>query len=145
MGKGVNKVTLLGNLGRDPEVKVANGGVTVATFSLATPERKKDASGNWMDYAEWHNCVAFGKTAEVIRDYVRKGSKLYLEGKLQTRSWDDRESGQKRYKTEVVVFEVTLLGGRREGGSVSDADDSVQPGCGYTRAETAITDDDIPF
>jgi single-strand DNA-binding protein len=144
VAKGVNKVFLLGNLGRAPEVRNTGGGTTVASFSLATPDRVKDQGGNWQERTEWHNCVAFGRTAEIIRDYVGKGSKLYVEGKMQTRSWDDKESGQKRYKTEVLVAEVTLLGapmGKQAFTSTAD-DDGEQPGYGYTRE---VQDDDVPF
>ncbi len=143
MAKSVNKVMLLGNLGRAPEVKSTSGGTVVASFSLATADRYKDQGGNWQDRAEWHNCVAFGKTAEIIRDYVGKGSKLFVEGKMQTRSWDDKESGQKRYKTEVVVLEVSLLGAPMgKQAFTSDAGDDEQPGYAYTRQ---VQDDDVPF
>src|ERR1700678_4217125 len=119
MAKGVNKVFLLGNVGKDPEIRTTAGGMTVASFSLATAERAKDAQGNWADKTEWHNLVAFQRTAEIVRDYVKKGTQLFVEGKIQTRSWDDKESGQKRYKTEILVNELTLLGsssGRENGG-----------------------------
>lgn len=115
MAKGVNKVTLLGNVGRDAEVRKTNGGTVVATFSLATADRRKDARGEWQDTTEWHNLVCFGRTAEIVQQYVRKGSQLFIEGKLQTRSWDDKEGGQKRYKTEILVNELTLLGGKGGG------------------------------
>ena len=117
MAKGVNKVMLLGNVGKDPEIRASGAGMTIASFSLATADRQKDQSGQWVDKTEWHNLVAFGRTAEIIRDYVKKGSKLYVEGKLQTRNWDDKESGQKRYKTEIVVFDLSLLSAREEGGA----------------------------
>src|ERR1700744_3634356 len=152
MAKGVNKVLLLGNVGKDPEIRSTAGGMTVASFSLATADRQKDAQGNWTDKTEWHNLVCFQRTAEVVRDYVKKGTQLFIEGRLQTRSWDDKESGQKRYKTEILVNELTLLG--KPGGG--------EGGGGYTKSSTAsyggsapssqpdyadqgITDDDIPF
>ena len=112
MAKSVNKVILLGNVGKDPEIRSTPAGAIVATFSLATSDRFQDAQGAWQDRTEWHNLVAFKRNAEIIRDYVKKGSKLYVEGKLTTRSWDDKESGQKRYKTEVVVFDISLLSER---------------------------------
>ena len=153
MAKGVNKVLLLGNVGKDPEIRSTAGGMTVASFTLATADRQKDAQGNWADKTEWHNLVFFQRTAEVVRDYVKKGTQLFIEGKIQTRSWDDKESGQKRYKTEVLVNELTLLGSKSSGES---------SGGGYTKSNTAsydqrtpavqpdyadqgITDDDIPF
>ena len=115
MAKSVNKVILLGNVGKDPEIRSTPGGTMVANFSLATSDRYQDAQGNWQDRTEWHNLVAFKRTAEIVRDYVKKGSKLYVEGKLQTRNWDDKESGQKRYRTEIIVNDLSLLSGREEG------------------------------
>lgn len=115
MAKGVNKVLLLGNVGKDPEIRASQGGMTIASFTLATADRQKDQTGQWTDKTEWHNLVAFGRTAEIVRDYVKKGSQLFIEGKIQTRSWDDKESGQKKYRTEVLVNEMSLLGGRGAG------------------------------
>jgi single-strand DNA-binding protein len=151
MAKSVNKVILLGNVGKDPEIKATGSGVVVATFSIATSERFKDKTGNWQDRTEWHNLVAYQRTAEIIRDYVKKGSKLYVEGRLQTSSWDDKTTGQKKYKTEIIVNDLSLLSGKGEGES---------GGSGYGKSNTAsfdqrgaedysqaaeITDDDIPF
>jgi single-strand DNA-binding protein len=157
MAKGVNKVLLLGNVGKDPEIRSTAGGMTVASFSLATADRQKDAQGNWTDKTEWHNLVCFQRTAEVVRDYVKKGTQLFIEGKIQTRSWDDKTSGEKKYKTEILVNELTLLGGKPGGEGASS-------GAGYTKSNTTsydqrtpasssqpdyadvgITDDDIPF
>ena len=115
MAKGVNKVFLLGNLGKDPEIRTTPNGMTVASFSLATAERAKDQQGNWADKTEWHNLVCFQRTAEIVRDYVKKGSQLFVEGKIQTRSWDDKTSGEKKYKTEILVNELSLLGGKGGG------------------------------
>jgi single-strand DNA-binding protein len=109
MSKSVNKVILLGNLGKDAEVKALESGTPVANFSLATTERYKDKRGEWQDKTEWHNLVAYGRTAEIVRDYTEKGSKVYVEGKLSTRSWDDEDTGKKIYRTEVVVLDVGLL------------------------------------
>jgi single-strand DNA-binding protein len=110
MAKGVNKVILFGNVGKDPEIRATQGGTTVASFSLATADRHKQGE-EWVDKTEWHNVVAFRRTAEVIRNYVKKGSQLLIEGKIQTRSWDDKESGQKKYRTEIIINDLTLLGG----------------------------------
>ncbi len=118
MAKGVNKVLLLGNVGKDPEIRASQGGMAIASFTLATADRQKDQTGQWTDKTEWHNLVAFGRTAEIVRDYVKKGSQIFVEGKIQTRSWDDKESGQKKYRTEILVNDMSLLGGKpgAEGG-----------------------------
>ena len=113
MGKSVNRVILLGNVGKDPEIRSTPGGTVVANFSIATSDSTKDAQGNWTEKTEWHNLVAFKRTAEIVRDYVRKGSKVYVEGKLSTSSWEDKTSGQRRYKTEVLVNELVLLSEQR--------------------------------
>jgi single-strand DNA-binding protein len=157
MAKSVNKVILLGNVGKDPEIRSTAGGTMVANFTLATSDRQKDAQGNWQDRTEWHNLVAFTRLAEIVRDYVKKGSKLYVEGKIQTRSWDDKESGQKRYRTEVIVNDLSLLSGRDEGASggytraassssTTAAFDQRPPAAHDEYAQSAeISDDDIPF
>ena len=110
MAKGMNKVFLLGNVGKDPEIRSTNGGMAIANLTLATAERQKDAQGNWVDKTEWHNLIAFQKTAEVVKNYVKKGSQILIEGKIQTRSWDDKESGQKKYRTEILINDLILLG-----------------------------------
>jgi len=153
MAKSVNKIILLGNVGKDPEFRATAGGTTVANFSLATTDRAKDATGNWTDRTEWHNLVAFQRTAEIVRDYVKKGSKLYIEGKIQTRSWDDKTSGEKKYRTEVLVNELVLLSGRGEGGEggnynrggSSSYDQRSSGPSDELVSSTEITDDDIPF
>src|SRR5580704_9099159 len=150
MAKGVNKVFLLGNVGKDPEIRATAGGMTVASFTLATADRKKEGA-NWVDSTEWHNIVCFQRTAEIVRDYVKKGSQLLVEGKITNRSWDDKESGQKRYKTEILVNELTLLGGKSgssEGGSYAKSNTTsyaTNPTSQPDYADTGITDDDIPF
>ena len=152
--KSVNKVILLGTLGRDPEVKYTPSGTAVAKFSMATNERYKDKDGNWQDRTEWHNIVAWQRTAEIIAEYVKKGDRLYVEGKLQTSSWEDKQTGEKKYRTEIVVNDMVLVGGRREAGSDENRAKSVtaprsenfdQRGPDEAVASTQITDDDIPF
>ena len=162
MARSINKVTLLGNVGKDPEIRSTPSGVMVASFGLATSDRYQDAQGNWQDRTEWHNLKAFKRTAEIVRDYVKKGSKLYIEGKITNRSWDDKETGQKRYKTEILVNELVLLSSREEGagggGSYSkpasssssagsfDQRPPAAAGGGDDYAQQAeISDDDIPF
>jgi single-strand DNA-binding protein len=157
MAKSVNKVILLGNVGKDPEMRSTGGGTLVANFTLATSDRQKDPQGNWQDRTEWHNLVAFTRLAEIVRDYVKKGSKLYVEGKIQTRSWDDKETGAKRYRTEIIVNDISLLSGREEGGSggysrsstASNApanfDQRAPAGNDEYAQQAEISDDDIPF
>jgi len=111
MAKCVNKALLLGYVGKAPEIRSTGGGTLAATLSLATSDRQEDRQGNTTEKTEWHNLVAYGRTAEIVRDYVNKGTQLFIQGKIQTRSWDDKESGQKRYRTEIVVFDLTLLNG----------------------------------
>jgi len=153
MAKGVNKVFLLGNVGKDPEIRATAGGMTIASFTLATADRAKDAQGNWTDKTEWHNLVAFQRTAEIVRDYVKKGTQIFVEGKIQTRSWDDKESGQKKYRTEILVNELSLLGkpgGEGGGGGSYSKSSSSSYGSPASSsqpeyADQGITDDDIPF
>ncbi len=162
MAKSVNRVTLLGNVGKDPEVKFLPSGQAVANFTIATSDRFKDKAGEWQDRTEWHNLAAFARTAEIVRDYVKKGSKIYVEGRLTTRSWDDKETGKKVYRTEILVNELVLLSGRGEGeggggGSYggSSRQSSGSSSGGYDQRAPApvnddygdqgITDDDIPF
>ncbi len=162
MAKGVNKVFLLGNVGKDPEIRSTAGGMTVASFSLATADRQKDPQGNWTDKTEWHNLVCFQRTAEIVRDYVKKGSQIFVEGKIQTRSWDDKASGEKKYKTEILVNDLSLLGGKAagEGGGASTGGysrsnasssssstnyDQRTPASVPDYGDNGITDDDIPF
>jgi single-strand DNA-binding protein len=154
MAKSVNKVILLGNVGKDPEIRATAGGMTVANFSIATTDRIKGQDGQFTDKTEWHNLVAFQRTAEIVRDYVKKGNKLYIEGRLQTSSWDDKTSGQKKYKTEIIVSDLSLLSGKGEGGGESTGGYSRSNTASYDQrppssqpdyADVGITDDDIPF
>ena len=155
MAKSVNKVILLGNVGKDPDVKFLPSGQAVANFSLATSERFKDKGGEWQDRTEWHNLTAYAKLAEIIRDYVKKGAKLYVEGRIQTRSWDDPKTGEKKYRTEIIVGEICLLSGRgddggggggysRQGSTASFDQRPSAPAEDYGQA-AEISDDDIPF
>ena len=113
---GVNKVILVGHLGRDPELRYAQSGTAVANATIATTERRKSRDGDWGDHTEWHRLVFFGKTAETLSRYCKKGKQLYIEGSLQTRDWEDKETGQKRYMTEVRVNQMVMLGRAGEGG-----------------------------
>ena len=151
-GKSVNKVILIGNLGKDPEVKYTPQGTAVAKFSLATNDRFKDKEGNWQDRTEWHNITAWAKTAEIIGQYWKKGSKVYIEGSLRTHSWDDKQTGQKKYMTEINVNDLMFLDGRGEGGSRgasagggNNFDQSVPEAQHAPAGSGPITDEDIPF
>ena len=154
MAKSVNKVILVGNLGKDPEVKYTPTGVPVAKFSLATNERFKDKGGEWQDRTEWHNIVAWQRLAEIVGEYVKKGSKVYIEGRLQTSSWEDKQSGEKKYRTEIIAHDLVLLGGRGEGdgegrsrsaAASAPTMDQRAPQTEEFAQETNITDEDIPF
>ena len=150
--KSVNKVILIGNLGKDPELKYTPSGTAVAKFSIAPSYRFKDKNDQWQDQTEWHNVVAWARLAEIAGEYLKKGSKVYVEGRLQTRSWDDKNTNQKRYMTEVVVNDLVLLGGRGEG---DDGGRSRAASAGFDQrvpepehaaaASGPITDEDIPF
>ena len=114
--KGVNKAVILGNVGNDPELRFMSNGKAVANFTVATSEQWKDQQGQKQEKTEWHRMVAYDKLAEIIGQYVKKGSKLYLEGKLQTREWTDQQ-GQKKYTTEIIVSEMQMLDGKPQQGS----------------------------
>ena len=155
-GKSVNKVILVGNLGKDPEVKYTPQGTPVAKITLATNERFRGKDGQWQDRTEWHNVVLWQRLAEIAGEYLKKGGKVYIEGRLQTRSWDDKTSGQKKYMTEVVANDLVLLGGRGEGGDSAGSSRGASAG-GNNFDQSApepehaqvgsspITDEDIPF
>ena len=140
----VNKVILVGNLGRDAEVRYTSGGTAVATLSLATTDIWTDKGGQRQEKTEWHRVVLWGKTAETLQEYLLKGRQIYVEGRLQTRQWDDRD-GNKRYTTETRADRVVLLGGRGAGGggTPSRVDDR-GPQEGPAEPDV-LTEDDIPF
>ncbi|MGA8153975.1 MAG: single-stranded DNA-binding protein [Terriglobales bacterium] len=153
-GKSVNKVILLGNLGKDPEVKYTPQGTPVAKIALATNERYKDKDGQWQDRTEWHNLVLWQRLAEIAGEYLKKGSKVYVEGRLQTRSWEDKQTNQKKYMTEVVVNDLVLLGGRGEGAGEPARSAAAAGGNNFDQrspeaepaiASSPISDEDIPF
>jgi single-strand DNA-binding protein len=146
MPKSVNKVILVGNVGKDPEVKYSPSGTPIAKFSLATNEKYKDRSDEWQERTEWHNIVAWQRLAEIVGEYVKKGAKLYIEGKLQTSSWEDRESGTKKYRTEIVARDLVLLGSHENDGGGEDRSNRNGDERQSVYAGAAeITDEDIPF
>ena len=156
-GKSLNRVQLIGNLGKDPEIKYTPQGTPVAKITLATNERFKDKSGEWQDRTEWHNVVLWQRLAEIAGEYLKKGGKVYIEGRLQTRSWDDKQTNQKKYMTEVVASDLILLGGRGEGGGEGSGGHArgAAAGGGFDQrtpepepaaaGSAPITDEDIPF
>jgi single-strand DNA-binding protein len=146
--KGLNKVTLIGHLGQEPEVKYLDNGTPVATFSIATSEQYTDKSGQKQTVTEWHNIVAWRHLAEIVKQYVHKGDPVYIEGKLQTRNWDD-QNGVKRYTTEINARDLIMLGAR-QGGAQPTNDYSSAP-MGEQKVSEPIADapanesDDLPF
>jgi single-strand DNA-binding protein len=141
MSRSLNKVTLIGNLGNDPEVRSTTGGNRVATFSLATSRSWNDASGSKQEKTEWHRCVVWNtkssQLADIVEKYVKKGDKLYVEGRIEYRQWQDKEN-QTRYSTEINVRELIMLGGGSGGGGgrAASADVDAESGAG-TRARAA--------
>ena len=150
MARGVNKVILLGNLGKDPELSYLPSGQSVAKFSLATSRKYKDKNGELKDETEWHNIVAWGKLGEISAQYLKKGRQAYVEGRISSRKWEDRD-GKQRTSFEIVADEVVMVGGRGEEGGepmarptgasrpAKQADEFGDP------VSQEITDDDIPF
>lgn len=138
----VNKVILVGRLGRDPEVRSTPSGTTVAKFSIATDEKFTDKNGERQERTEWHNIVAWARLGEICGQYLKKGKLVYIEGSLRTDSWDDKESGQKKYRTEIVAREMKMLdrkGDDDSGGSYAGA------GRGTSSTQDTVEDDDVPF
>jgi len=158
----VNKVTLVGRLGKDPETRYTSGGQAVATFSLATDETYKDRAGERQKRTEWHRIVMWGKLAEIAQQYLKKGSLVYLEGRIQSRQWEDKRDGQKKTSYEIVANVMKMLSGRGEGAaagasmgggtstahgrpSASDADFDASPAPEEHPSGGEISDEDIPF
>ena len=157
MARGVNKVILVGNLGADPETKYTAGGAAITNIRIATSESWRDKqTGEQQERTEWHRVVFFGRLAEISGEYLRKGSQVYIEGKLRTNKWQD-QSGQDRYSTDIVADEMQMLGSREGGGVARPPQQQQQSGGGFRKNEPApaqqpapaaddgFTDDDIPF
>ncbi|HKK03298.1 MAG TPA: single-stranded DNA-binding protein [Gammaproteobacteria bacterium] len=152
MARGINKVILVGNLGADPESRTTPGGLTVTNIRVATTEKRKDRqSGDFVEETEWHRVVMFDRLAEVAREYLRKGSQVYIEGQIRTNKWQDKE-GNDRYTTEIIGREMQMLGGRPGGGAPAGGGDDYRssssggsaPASGGSRKEEPF-EDDIPF
>ncbi len=154
MARGINKVILVGNLGNDPDIRYTASGAAVANISVATTDSWRDKeTGEQQDRTEWHRVVFFGRLAEIVGEYLRKGSQIYLEGRLQTRKWQDK-TGNDRYTTEIVANEMQMLGGRGGGGGTAPMPTDAEaaggmpsgPGDSAPRvADNDFVDDDIPF
>jgi len=151
--KSVNKVILIGNLGKDPEVKYTPSGTPVAKFSIATNERFKNKAGEWQDRTEWHNIVAWDRLAEITGEFLKKSSKVYIEGRLQTSSWEDKTSGAKRYRTEIIAGELVMLDAGGNGNHSAGESREAGTRSGFGRQSTRPDEfdqsgeiaDDIPF
>lgn len=150
----LNKVMLIGNLGKDPEVRYTTSNQAVASFSLATSEKFKNKTGEWEERTEWHNITLWGRLAEIAKDYLAKGKTVYIEGRLQTRKWQDKD-GRDRYTTEIVGDKMQMLGGRGEGPAGGAGGGNRGPARQQQSADESYApayeepsfnpDDDIPF
>lgn len=148
---GINKAILIGNLGKDPELRYTPGGQPVASFTLATTERWTDRNGQRQDRTEWHNVVAWGKLAELVNQYLKKGRSAYIEGRITTRSWDDRD-GNKKYRTEIVANQIQFLGNGGGGSAGGDFEPAMDSANSFSPVEAdpgpgaaADIEDDLPF
>ena len=150
----LNKVLLIGNLGKDPEVRYTPDGLAIVKFSIATSEYSKTQSGEKSEKTTWHNIVAFGKTGENVVNYLQKGKQVFVEGRISVSSYDDRETGEKKYRTEIIANTITLLGKKSESGDGGESDnEGRQEKKSYAAASTGVAgsgggqfeDDDIPF
>jgi single-strand DNA-binding protein len=145
MGRGVNKVIVVGNLGSDPDTRYMPSGSAVTNLSIATSESWKDKqSGEQKERTEWHKVAMFGKLAEIAAEYLRKGSQVYIEGKLRTRKWQDKE-GKDRWTTEIVADEMQMLGGRSGGGAPAANESQGSSAPPPSSSGSGDFDDDIPF
>lgn len=139
---GINKAILVGRLGKDPEIRYTPSGTAIANFTMATSENYKDKDGQKQERTEWHRIVAFGKLAEICGEYLAKGKQVYIEGRIQTRSWDDKD-GNKKYMTEIVANTMQMLGKPEDtsalgGGQTIIAESAANP-------EPSSVDEDVPF
>lgn len=153
----VNKAILVGRLGRDPETRYTSGGQAVANFTMATDETFKDRTGERQKRTEWHRVVLWGKLAEIAQQYLKKGTLVYIEGRIQTRQWEDKRDGQKKTSTEIVANVMRMLGGRGDNASAAGAAPGAGPGRAADEFEgpmaqdegggagSEISDEDIPF
>lgn len=150
MARSLNKVMIIGNLGADPEIRYTANGTAVANLRVATAENRKNREGEWEERTEWHRMVLYGRQAELAKDYLHKGSKVYIEGRLETRSWED-QSGQKHYSTEIIVNELVFLDPKGQGGSPDSGEAPARRQSAPSRGEHSAPpkdfpeEDDLPF
>jgi single-strand DNA-binding protein len=147
-GRSLNKVLLIGNLGKDPESRYTTSGTPVCSFSMATSYSVKDGNGNYNEQVEWHNITCWSRLAEIAQQYLHKGSKVFIEGHLKTESWDDKASGQKKYMTKIVADQLIMLDGKSADSGDQNGFDQSRQSRGGGRPVTAddpITNEDIPF
>lgn len=142
----LNKAMIIGRLGQDPDVRYTQSNTAVANMSIATSERYKDSTGEWKENTEWHRVVAWGRTAEICQEYLKKGSLVYIEGPIQTRQWEDK-NGQTRYTTEIKALTMTMLDSKGSGGGTSQKPDKSQPVSSNIDLNDNLDDidDDLPF
>lgn len=142
----INKVILVGRLGKDPEIRSTPGGQSVAKFTMATDERFTDKNGEKQERTEWHNITAWGKLGEICGQYLKKGKLVYIEGSIRTDSWDDKESGQKRYRTEIVARDMKMLDRRGdEGGGSNSGGSYAKKGGSASQPDVVQDDEEVPF
>jgi single-strand DNA-binding protein len=149
MARSLNKVMLIGNLGADPEIKYTPNGTAVANLRLATSENRKNRDGEWEERTEWHRIVLYGRQAETAKDYLHKGSKVYVEGRIETRSWDDQD-GQKHFMTEIVGWNFFILDAKGQNANPPESAQPQQSGAPADQSQKPSADfpgeeDDLPF
>ncbi|GIV34892.1 MAG: single-stranded DNA-binding protein [Chitinophagales bacterium] len=142
--RGVNKVILVGNLGKDPDIQYLDNNVSVARFTLATNDSYKDKDGKRIDQTEWHNIVAWRGLAKIAEDYLKKGSRIYLEGKIRTRSWEDKQTGEKKYTTEIVADNFIMLDKKEDNSNSNVSSANVSPAEEVVEPDDS-QGDDLPF
>ncbi len=146
MARGsVNKVIIIGRLGKDPDLRYAPSGTAIASFSVATNYNTKNSEGQWETKTEWHNITSFGRLAEFTGEYLKKGRQVYIEGMLRTRSWED-QNGQKHFRTEIMANDIQLLGSRAENESAETTEEPAAPAAEpEAEADAPVEPDDLPF
>ena len=145
MARSVNKAILVGHVGKDPDIQYTPSGKPVAKFSLATNERFKTRDGEWEERTSWHNIVAWQRLAEIVGDFVKAGSRVYLEGRLETSSWEDKQSGETKYRTEIIARDLVLLDARKNGDTASGSHHFPSEDHDRGHEESTVNDSDIPF